>query len=93
MEIRITLQSIQEKVSYDQLGDVCRSLFLYQKYECCVPPKWECLVCKQIFTQSCHLNRHSENSSRNRGKTKLICNGVKINLALNSKERVFYVWW
>ena len=52
--------------------------------------RWECIACKQLFTQSNNLNTHLTNGSCLGGKPRIICNGRKIKRILNNSEKVFY---
>lgn len=52
--------------------------------------KWECKGCKQIFTHSSNLTRHTTKESCNGGQTKAICKGQKFKHIMNSSEKVFY---
>jgi len=52
--------------------------------------KWECMACKEIFTQSTHLNSHRSDGSCKGGKPTLVCNGKKCKRELPACEKVLY---
>ena len=52
--------------------------------------RWECKVCKQIFSRNEDLTRHLKEERCTGGKTKIISSGGKFRYILNSSEKVFY---
>ena len=52
--------------------------------------RWECKVCKHIFTRDENLIKHLKEERCAGGKTKMICSWGKFRHILNSSEKVFY---
>ena len=51
---------------------------------------WECLGCNQRFTTHSNYNRHVTENLCTGGQTKIICDGKKVKLIMNSSDKVFY---